>query len=148
MTRDLLKVFPLEFGRGFTDREIETIRNHLLEDHSHAIVAGSWNFENFDGVQFVDCGSGLERITCPLCREKVALSAWRTFLNQATSNNGYDPGQRFALECGHEFPLHALNYKDKCAFASVLISVEVSSHVWMGWLKELPWIDYIEASYV
>lgn len=148
MVRHLLKIYPLEFGRHFTGDEVSKICSQLLNEDGISVVPESIKIQQFDEIRFVSCGNNLHRVKCPLCGKQVEMGTWQDLLNTACSRpGGYDPTESHALPCGHSFPLHSLGYKEKCGFASAVISVQPVSHTWMGWLREFPWIDFVAATY-
>ncbi len=146
MKKYILKVFPLEFGRKFSEAEIKRIKKVLLEEWSTSIIPESFQLQEFHGIQFLDCGNNLKRVTCPLCGKSIDLKKWHEFYDDAFSKE-YDPMKNYDLPCEHSFPLHALKYKEKCGFATCVISVEVITHIWTGWIHEFPWFGLVDALY-
>ncbi len=147
MGKSLLKFFPLEPHRGFKPGEVNAIKQWLFNENLDSIVPESFELLESNGVQFIDCGKGLVRINCPFCGKIVPLQEWDSLMKKDYDGiNGYRLQEIYSCSCRYSFHLHALMYKRKCGFSNSWVSIETKSHVWMGWLREYPWIDFIEAT--
>lgn len=78
--------------------------------------------ECYDTPQFIDCGSNLERIECPLCGSKLDFDWWGKAMDRAWENHFLSLETELPC-CGKTISLNDLNYDFPCAFASCAIII-------------------------
>jgi hypothetical protein len=79
----------------------------------------------------VDCGSNLEKITCPLCGAAIDTEWWAELL-EAHCDDGF---ATLAIEvpcCGGRTSLDALDYDWPCGFARFEIAIWNPERAWFG----------------
>ena len=118
MSNTIYKIFPRYYAPKYTDEQILGSVNMLIR-YSKEIIT----FRNYNSVQFIDCGDGLEHIFCPWCGREFSREYW-----QQTMDNAYDGKSFFYL--GFESPcckmssfLQELVYVKPCGFATFVIEV-------------------------
>jgi hypothetical protein len=146
MSESVFKFYPLEPTRGFAAGETDAIIDAICDVNDTSIARDTLKIHEHVGVQFIDCGSALERIKCPLCGAVVPFDAWQTAMDaDFTENHGFELRQSVHCACGRDTLLHGLRYDAHCGFSRSWISVVVHSHFWIGCLNEFPWIGHVEA---
>jgi hypothetical protein len=148
MSESILKFYPREPTRSFRGDEVRTVTEFLQRENETSIVQDSIELVNFEGIQFIDCGSRLERIRCPKCGADVPLDAWQEVMSADFSeSSGFGLREIYHCDCGFDANLNALIYEEHCGFGCASLSVRVFSHTWTGWLRAMPWIGVVEAKY-
>ena len=78
----------------------------------------------FDGIQFVDPGSNLEKITCPKCGMLIDIAQWQEMMNERfDKQNGFSTLKIQLLCCGANSSLNDLLYSWPAGFASYILKV-------------------------
>jgi hypothetical protein len=148
MSESILKFYPLEPTRSFTDDEVKMMTEFLQRENETSIVQDSIELVNFEGIQFIDCGSRLDRIGCSRCGLDVPLDSWQEVMTADYSeSSGFRLREVYHCNCGYGSTLNALVYEGHCGFGCACLTVRVFSHVWTGWLGAMPWIGVVEARY-
>ena len=148
MSDSMFKFYSLEPTRSIRDDEVKALTEFLQRENETSIVQGSIELVNFEGIQFIDCGSRLERIGCPKCGMDVPLDAWQEVMTADFSeSSGFRLREVYHCDCGFESALNALVYDGHCGFGCACLTVRVFSHFWTGWLRSMPWIGVVEARY-
>lgn len=148
MSESVFKFFPLEPTRGFHDTEPESLIATIRDNGGTSIDTQSLELHDHSGIQFIDCGSRLERIRCPCCGADFKTDFWQSVMDaDFDSESGFALERTLKCQCDYESTLNALNYHAECAFSRAWISVIVHSHFWTGWLSRYPWIGLVEARY-
>ena len=79
--------------------------------------------EQNTGIQFYDCGSNFERVSCPHCLAEVSLQWWQEVMDKDCDAGGFGLAQ-YALPCCHRTSnLNQLRYDWPQAFGRYVISV-------------------------
>ncbi len=120
----------------------------LLSANKHAIDPKSILLNEYDGIQFIDCGNNLKSIKCPKCGKQINVGIWKELMEKDYDIlRGHKMVEVYQCSCELTSKLYALNYKSPCGFSTSWLSVVVVSHFWTGWLLNFPWIGYVEAIY-
>jgi hypothetical protein len=146
MSESVFKFYPLEPTRGFLPGESDAIISAFRDANDSSIAPDTIQLHDHTGIQFIDCGSALERIKCPLCGDSIPNGQWQSAMNaDFHTSTGFALTTTVPCSCGREIPLHGLRYDAHCGFSRSWVSVVVHSHFWLGWLLQYPWIGHVEA---
>lgn len=84
----------------------------------HHIASEKIIIQRHASIVFVDCGSQLERILCPVCGAEQSMEWWGTEMQRAFEESGFQ-NLRLHMPCCHsEASLHDLCYDMPCGFSS------------------------------
>lgn len=148
MSESIFKFYSLEPTRSLSDEEVKTLTEFLHRENETSIAPDSIELLNFEGVQFIDCGSRLERIRCPKCEMDVPMDAWQEVMTADYSeSSGFGLREVYHCNCGFDSTLNALVYEPHCGFGCACLTVRVFSHFLIGWIRSMPWIGVVEARY-
>ncbi len=146
MSESVFKFYPLEPARGFLPGEADTLVSAFRDANDSSIAVDTIRVHDHTGIQFIDCGSSLERIACPLCGVVIPTPQWQSTMDaDFNTSTGFALASTVSCECGRQIPLHGLRYDAHCSFSRSWVSVVVHSHFWLGWLLQYPWIGHVEA---
>lgn len=148
MSEIVFKFFPLDPNRKLNADEITGIKAYLRDENGPSIVSDSIAIHDYDGIQFIDCGSNFKYVRCPKCGKEIDRAKWQNTMDADYSKTGgFKLIKTIVCPCSFTSRLHGLNYHSACGFASMCLSVQVVSHFWTGWLRHYPWIGTVEARY-
>ncbi len=109
LTTKIISVIPYSKAVFNHAAEIESYIKNITDAQTEAFESNS--------INFVDCGSELEEIICPCCKNKVDMDWWNE-----TVNDLYDTGfSDLNVEmycCGRRISVNDLEYRLPCGFAS------------------------------
>lgn len=80
--------------------------------------ADSIKFRIQESPIFVDCGSNLESISCPICNKLLDFDWWQDSMDKAFRDSFIDLNIKLPC-CGKESTLNDLLYHFPCGFSSV-----------------------------
>jgi len=124
VSSDIFKLIATDPHWQPTHTQGESAREHVLlvappPPHRRAYdVVLSWH----DAIEFVDCGSNLEAITCPWCRTNIDIAWWADQLS-ARYDNGFDDLTITTHCCDRACSLNELGYDWPCGFARFQIEI-------------------------
>lgn len=124
MSSDIFKFIATDPRWQPTHAQAERAREHLARiapppHHRRAYdIVLSWH----DAIEFVDCGSNLETITCPWCRTTIDIAWWTDQLS-ARYDDGFDDLTTTAPCCDRACSLNELGYAWPCGFARFQIEI-------------------------
>ena len=79
-------------------------------------------YEEYDNTEFIDCGSDLETIKCPVCGELLDEDKWSESVN-AAYETGFSSLETVMPCCGGRCSLNELDYYFPVGFAKCCISI-------------------------
>lgn len=130
MSDDVLSVIPTDPWwqpeAGAAERAVAFVER-LMGDSGDVDVETTW----YDAVAFIDCGSNLERVGCPLCRAAIDREWWSDLV-EAHCEDGFATLAVEAPCCGGATTLDALDYQWPCGFARFEIAVWNPEQPWFG----------------
>lgn len=80
------------------------------------LAAGGIEAHSYDTPAFIDCGSNLEEIRCPLCGEELSFDWWGEAMDTA-AGDGFASLEATLPCCGERHSLNDLDYHFPCGFA-------------------------------
>ena len=90
-----------------------------------------------DMPQFVDCGDGLEAVTCPLCRQAIDCEDWSILMDASYDDEGFTTLDIVTPCCGRPSRLDKLIYRAPCAFSCFEIDVADPPRIPPSLLRDL-----------
>ena len=94
----------------------------ILDNLKARIIADNIELKTYDTPVFIDCGSNLERITCPICGKVIDFDWWSKAMNIAWNSNFMDLSVDLPC-CGGSSTLNDLHYYFPCGFSCVELSI-------------------------
>jgi hypothetical protein len=73
-------------------------------------------------ISFVDCGDGLENISCPVCGKEIPMDYWQEVMDKAHQKNFSDLKIQMPC-CGKFAQLNNLKYNQDCGFSKFILTV-------------------------
>ncbi|OQR65836.1 hypothetical protein B6E66_01805 [Streptomyces maremycinicus] len=108
------------------DRAAAVLSAMLPDDDARRGLEAKWH----DGVEVVDCGTNLERISCPQCGSELTASWWAEAVSER-----YDEGFATLLGtvpcCGVDTSLNELVYDWPIGFARFRLEVLYPNRAWL-----------------
>jgi hypothetical protein len=114
MSDDYVHIIPEEVGAVPDADKREAAILYFKSIAPRADEISTWSKE---GLEFIDCGANLGRITCPSCGEVLDVALWKDWMNTDISDTGFTLTRRLMLCCGAEETLHDLAYEWPQGFA-------------------------------
>lgn len=112
MSDYLVKVIPAELEQVIANE----VAGSIIEVLQESIKADEIEFHASGKPFFVDCGSNLEEIKCPLCGAVLDFGWWGGAMEEAGENEYEDLSITLPC-CGQNSTLHKLEYHFPCGFA-------------------------------
>lgn len=95
------------------------------------------NLENNEFPMFIDCGSNLEKISCPECGTEIDFDWWGEKMNEA-SENSFQKLDITLPCCKKSSALNLLRYYYECGFSCLSIEIlEPADDISLSLLSEL-----------
>lgn len=118
MSDYLVKIIPVDLENRISIGAAEVITMHINE----SVKSDAVEIKAEDPPFFVDCGSNLEEIRCPLCGKVLDFGWWGEAMEEAGGNGFLDLS--IALPCcGGKSSLNELKYHFPCGFARSMITI-------------------------
>ncbi|MCL1805351.1 MAG: hypothetical protein FWG28_05055 [Clostridiales bacterium] len=118
MSDTIFKIFPRYYYPTYPDEKIIGAMNALK-----LTCPGDITFINYGGVQFIDCGDGLEHIFCPWCGCKVNMEFWQVAMDTAYQGDSFKNTDIRMPCCDLASSLEELIYVKPCGFATFVIEI-------------------------
>ena len=112
MSDYLVKVIPAEPEQVIANE----VAGSIIEFLQEKMKADEIGFHAADKPFFVDCGSNLEEIKCPLCGAVLDFGWWGGAMEEAGENEFEDLSVTLPC-CSQSSTLHNLEYHFPCGFA-------------------------------
>lgn len=118
MSDYLVKIIPAEPENKITMEAAEAITKRIYE----SIKSDTVEFKSEGSPFFVDCGSNLDEIKCPICGEVLDFGWWGEAMEEAGENRFLDLSVVLPC-CGAKSSLNELKYHFPCGFARTVITI-------------------------
>lgn len=82
------------------------------------IIADNIELKTYDTPMFIDCGSNLEKIICPVCGETIDFDWWSETMDMAWNDSFMNLSVDLPC-CGGHSTLNDLQYYFPCGFSCV-----------------------------
>ena len=118
MSDTIIKIFPRYSLAIYSDEQFISAVD-MLKSYSKEKVT----FTNFKGIQFIDCGGGLELIFCPWCGHALDIQHWQEAMDKAYDGNSFKHLGLNMPCCKFSSSLEEFIYIKPCGFATFVIEV-------------------------
>lgn len=118
MSDTIVKIIPCEYAYQMTVEEAEYIMLQLRQ----LIQCDEISYRVSSTPQFVDCGTNLDRISCPICGS-LAEDWWGKSMNYAYESSSFVNLDVITPCCGQKVSLNDLVYDFDCGFSCVEFDV-------------------------
>ena len=118
MSDYIIKVIPIDPYYHINGQKI----NKIVDDLKTKIIADNVELKTYDTPVFIDCGTNLERITCPICCTMIDFDWWSVAMDTASNSSFMDLYVKLPC-CGGSSTLNDLQYDYPCGFSCVELSV-------------------------
>lgn len=122
MSDNFIRIIPLDPTWIPAAGTQEAMREYVAELFPHAEEI---DLVSDEGIQFRDCGSNLELVTCPACQREIPIDQWQDMMDDDYS----DVTKEYLLEpfalpcCGAKHTLNELRYTFDQGFSRFEINV-------------------------
>ena len=118
MSDTVCKIIPADPNTKIASDKMDAAKKYI-ED---ILECDSVNVQYSDNPKFIDCGSNLERIKCPVCGRELGFDWWQGAMSTASKSSF--TGLDVVLPCCNKASsLNELDYDFKCGFASCEIDI-------------------------
>ena len=118
MSDRIIRVIPTD-PYYYIDRKTT---QQIVDRIKWKIAAENVELKIYDTPAFIDCGSYLEKITCPACGENMDFDWWGTAMDAAWNNRFMDLSIKLPC-CGRNSTLNDLQYDFPCGFSCMEINI-------------------------
>lgn len=112
MSDSFVKIIPVNHDYLISN----DIVNDVLEYLKTNVKSDSINAYIYDHPAFIDCGSNLDKIQCPLCNKNISFDWWGISMDKAYENEFNNLVIQLPC-CGNKSSLKDLIYHFPCGFA-------------------------------
>lgn len=96
--------------------ELPFSEEYVISEVKKLLTNADVNCEKYNNVRFIDCGSNLESIRCPLCGSNIDFDVWGEYMEVA-SEKDFIKLDTVMKCCGRTVSLNELDYYFECGFA-------------------------------
>lgn len=118
MSTSIIKIIPKDetttFARNISDKAVDYLNSRVRADSINVTV--------HDAPVFVDCGSNLEEIVCPVCGDEISFDWWGEAMDKASASGFTDLSIELPC-CGKRSSLNDLRYDFPCGFARWILEI-------------------------
>ena len=118
MSDYIIRIIPGDPFCCIPGEELCRLAGHL----GSMIKADKIKAVTYEAPAFIDCGSNLEKIECPLCGSLLDFDWWGEAMSAAAENEFSDLSVSLPC-CGGKSSLNDLRYDFPCGFACAEISI-------------------------
>ena len=118
MSSYIIKVIPTDPYYHIDGQKICKIVDCL----KRRITADNIELKMYDSPAFIDCGSNLEKIICPICGATIDFAWWNVAMDIAWNNNFMELSVKLPC-CGGDSTLNDLQYHFPCGFSCIELSI-------------------------
>lgn len=118
MSDYIVKIVPKDPKYCVSEHRINDILLYL----KNTVVAEHIEGNLYETPQFIDCGSNLEKIYCPVCSKVIGVDWWAEKMDIASENNFEDLEVKLPC-CGNKSSLNDLQYHFSCGFACIVFEL-------------------------
>lgn len=124
MSSDILKLIPTDPRWQPGPLQVERARDLAARLAPTPPGQRDWEIEiaTHEAIEFIDCGSNLETITCPRCGTDIDIRWWAEQLGERY-DNGFDDLATITPCCLSACGLDELDYSWPCGFARFEIRI-------------------------
>lgn len=123
MSDHIIKIIPTDPYYHIQGEEIYKIVDYLKA----TIKADDIELKVYDTPKFIDCGSNLEKIVCPICSAVIDFDWWSTAMDAAWNSRFTELSVKLPC-CGESSTLNDLQYHFSCGFSCAELSILNPSH--------------------
>ncbi len=136
MSDCIIKIIPTD-PYYHTDRQ----KIHKIVDYLKVrIKADNIELKTYDTPTFINCGSNLEKIMCPICGATIGFDWWSVAMDTAWNRSFMELSVKLPC-CGGSSTLNDLQYHFPCGFSCVELSVlnplGEPNHECLSYIQEL-----------
>jgi hypothetical protein len=118
MSDTVCKIIPADPNTKISPDKMDAVKKYI----EAILKCDSVNVQYSDNPKFIDCGSNLEKIKCPICGRELGFDWWQGAMSTASKSSF--TGLDVVLPCcNKESSLNELDYDFKCGFASCEIDI-------------------------
>lgn len=114
MSDYIVKIIPIDPYFRITDKQAQRALQFLKQN----IKADLVKLHIQESPAFVDCGSNLESISCPICNKPLDFGWWSVTMDKASKINFMDLSIKLPC-CNKDSTLNDLLYYFPCGFSTV-----------------------------
>lgn len=118
MSDYVIKVIPINPYCHINIQKTQIIVDNLKT----RITADNIESKTYATPIFVDCGSNLEKIVCPVCGETISFDWWGSAMDTAGNSSFMDLSVKLPC-CGDDSTLNDLQYYFPCGFSCAELSI-------------------------
>lgn len=118
MSEGIIRVIPANETTIFPQSVLDKVTAYL----NSRLNAESIRVMIYDKTEFVDCGSNMEKIVCPVCGLPISFEWWGEAMGKASSTGFSDLSVKLPC-CGEDNSLNDLKYHFSCGFARWVIEI-------------------------
>lgn len=119
MSDFIVKIIPVLSDHTVKGEDAERITKWLKS----RINAERIIYRTSDQPEFVDCGSNLNRITCPACEAELSFDWWGEAMQASFESSGFTDLYTVLKCCDKKTSLNDLRYDAPCGFSCVEIDI-------------------------
>lgn len=113
MSDHIIKIIPSDPYFRIADKQSQSAVQLIQQN----VKADMVRFSSQEKPAFVDCGSNLESISCPLCNETLDFGWWSDAMDKAFQNDFMDLSVKLPC-CDKDSTLNNLIYYFPCGFST------------------------------
>ncbi|MBD5470454.1 MAG: hypothetical protein HDR19_04915 [Lachnospiraceae bacterium] len=136
MSDYIIKIIPINPYYHIDGQKIKKI----VDDLKTRITADNVELKTYDNPAFIDCGSNLEKITCPICGAIIDFDWWSVAMDTASNSSFMDLYVKLPC-CGESSTLNDLQYYFPCGFSctelNILNPLNELSYECLSYIQEL-----------
>ena len=118
MSDYIIKIIPTDPYYRIEGQKKSKIADYLKT----RIIADSIEIKTYDSPAFIDCGSNLEKIICPICGATIDFDWWSAAMNAASNTRFMELSVKLPC-CGECSTLNDLQYHFPCGFSCTELSI-------------------------
>ena len=123
MSNHIMKIIPADPYY----RIAEQTKNDIVDFLASSVKADKIEVNIYDTPVFVDCGSNLESILCPLCGEAIDFDWWGDAMEAAQESEFMELSVKMPC-CDGESTLNDLHYDFPCGFSCIEFCIQNPSN--------------------
>ena len=118
MSDYIIKIIPTDPYYHMDGQKI----NKIVDDLKIRINADEIDLKTYDTPAFIDCGSNLEKVMCPICGATIDFDWWSEAMAVA-GNSSFTELSVILPCCGRSSTLNDLQYHFPCGFSCVELNI-------------------------
>ena len=118
MSEYIVKIIPNDPYFCIDKQHAQEVAQYIMRN----VKADSVEVSLHETPSFVDCGTNLERISCPCCNSLLSFDWWHNVMNGTYENQFINLSVQLPC-CGTDSTLNDLLYDFPCGFSSVEFAI-------------------------